>query len=120
MQQQDDREALRLALWQMLDEADGHEALAAAIAEAKGWESRPRTWLSVLSHWTSADDPRDVPGWALAVAQRTLVPMGARDRIAPIQARAAYEAQEAAEAVPERPVLARVRPAKAGKGRAKA
>lgn len=116
MQQQDDREALRLALWQMLDEVDGHEALAAAIAEAKGWESSPRTWLSVLSHWTSAEDARDVPGWALAVAQRTLVPMGARDRIAPIQARAAYEAQQEAEEIRPRRTMAKVRPG-AAKGR---
>lgn len=109
MQQQEIREEIRIALWRMLDEVDGYEALAAAIAEAKGWESSPRTWLSVLSRWTSAEDPRDVPGWALAVAQRTLVPMGARDRIALIQARVAYEVQQAAEDSPRRAPMARVR-----------
>ena len=104
-----EREMLRRALWQMLDETDGHEAFAAAIAEAKGWESTPGTWLSVVSKWTAAEGGRDVPGWALAVAQRTLVPLGATDRIAPIQARAAYEAQQEAEELRERAPMARVR-----------
>jgi hypothetical protein len=107
--QQEIREEIRIALWRMLDEVDGYEAFASAIAAVKAWDSSPRTWLSIVSRWTSSSDPRDVPGWALAVAQRTLVPMGARDRIAPIQARVAYEVQQAAEDSPRRAPMARVR-----------
>lgn len=110
---QDERETLRIALWGMLDEVDGgREALAAEVARIRGWESSAETWLSVLSRWTSASDGRDAPGWVLSVAQRVLVPMGARDRIAPIQARSAFEAQQEAEGVAlQRPTLRKVEPA---------
>lgn len=111
------KEEIRKAAWLMLAESSAHEEVAAECHAEASWHGTQRSALAQVSKWTSRDGP-PLPAWAAAVIVRVCVPLGARDRLSPIFARAGFEAAQSMEDMRERAPLAKVRHP-AAKGRAR-